>query len=75
MGGTTTLTIDKDGEEAVKERLQSLVSGGDDLVEDNDHQVCMGACGGCRVRYRKLTKIIRLDNNLKLTPVCQVKLG
>ena len=41
---TQTHTIDKDGEEAVKERLQSLVPCGDDLMEHNNHQVCMGAC-------------------------------
>lgn len=36
-------TIDKDSEEAIKEWLETLVSGGDDLVEHDYHQVSMGA--------------------------------
>lgn len=44
-------TIDKDSEEAVKEWLETLVSGGDDLVEHYYHQVSMGACQKAVVIY------------------------
>ena len=42
-------TVNKDGEETVEERLKALVSCGDDFVKYDDHEVCMGTCGGWRV--------------------------